>query len=98
VVKAAGLPAMRFHDLRHNCATLLLSAGVDPKSVATRLGHSNPAVLLTTYAHVLPSMDDNMAAVMGVFLSRGAANSSKAAVNPPTAAGELEAIPLRAVS
>lgn len=52
-VKAAGLPRIRLHDMRHTAATLLLQAGVPPVVVAGILGHS-PAVLLTTYAHALP--------------------------------------------
>jgi hypothetical protein len=49
---------MRFHDLRHNCATLLLSRGVHPKFVQVQLGHATIAITLDTYSHVLPSMGD----------------------------------------
>jgi len=56
LLKRAGLPAIRFHDLRHTSATLLLSQGVHPKVVQERLGHSQVSVTLDTYSHVLPTM------------------------------------------
>jgi integrase len=56
LLKSAGLPDIRFHDLRHTSATLLLSQGVHPKVVQERLGHSQISVTLDTYSHVLPTM------------------------------------------
>ncbi|HEX5106171.1 MAG TPA: site-specific integrase [Pirellulaceae bacterium] len=56
LLKRAGLPDIRFHDLRHTSATLLLSQGVHPKVVQERLGHSQISVTLDTYSHVLPTM------------------------------------------
>jgi integrase len=56
VLKRANLPDIRFHDLRHTSATLLLSQGVHPKVVQERLGHSQISVTLDTYSHVLPTM------------------------------------------
>jgi integrase len=53
---AAGLPPMRFHDLRHSAATLLLRQDVHPKVVAEMLGHSQISMTLDTYSHVLPDM------------------------------------------
>jgi integrase len=52
----AGLPAIRFHDLRHSSATMLLSMGVHPKIVQELLGHSQISMTLDTYSHVLPTM------------------------------------------
>ncbi len=53
----AGLPrTIRLYDLRHTCATLLLSAGVNPKVVSERLGHASVALTLDIYSHVLPGM------------------------------------------
>ena len=52
----AGLPPLRFHDLRHACATLLLLQGVHPKIVSEMLGHSSVAITLQAYSHVLPDM------------------------------------------
>ncbi|HJQ29680.1 MAG TPA: tyrosine-type recombinase/integrase [Rubrobacter sp.] len=55
---------MRFHDLRHTCATLLLGRGVHQKFVQELLGHATIAVTLDTYSHYLPSMGDQTAAAM----------------------------------
>ena len=57
----AGLPEMRFHDLRHTMATILLGADVHPKKVQERLGHSKIAITMDTYSHVLPSMHQDVA-------------------------------------
>lgn len=59
-----GLPEIRFHDLRHTCATLLLSKNVNPKIVSEMLGHSTIAITLDTYSHVLPNMRDQAAKAM----------------------------------
>lgn len=58
------LPNLRFHDLRHTAATLLLSANVHPKIVQEMLGHSTIALTLDTYSHVIPSMQDKAADTM----------------------------------
>ncbi len=64
LLRQADLPDIRFHDLRHTCATLLLSRGVHAKLVQELLGHSTIAVTLDTYSHVLPGMDDGLADTM----------------------------------
>jgi len=64
LLKQAGLPRIRFHDLRHTCATLLLSRGVHPKFVQELLGHATIAITLDTYSHVMPSMGDATAKAM----------------------------------
>ena len=56
LLKEAGLGYMRFHDLRHSAATILLIAGMHPKVVQERLGHSTIAMTMDIYSHVLPSM------------------------------------------
>jgi integrase len=61
LLKKAGLPAIRFHDLRHTCATLLLSKNVNPKIVSEMLGHANISITLDTYSHVLPNMQESAA-------------------------------------
>jgi integrase len=60
----AGLPDTRFHDLRHTCATLLLTKGVHPKIVSEMLGHSSIAITLDTYSHVIPGLEDVAALAM----------------------------------
>ena len=55
-VSRAGLPYIRFHDLRHTCATLLLTKGVHPKIVSEMLGHSSIAITLDTYSHVISGL------------------------------------------
>jgi integrase len=56
LVKKHGFPHVRFHDLRHAHATLMLLKGVHPKIVSERLGHASIGITLDTYSHVLPSM------------------------------------------
>lgn len=60
----AGLPRVRFHDLRHTAATLLLGQGVNPKIVSEMLGHSTVNITLDIYSHVLPDMQEDAAAAM----------------------------------
>ena len=55
------LKHIRFHDLRHSCATAMLEAGIDPKTVQNRLGHSDITMTLNIYAHCTPTMDRNAA-------------------------------------
>lgn len=67
-VADAGLPAMRFHDLRHLHATLGLAAGIHPLVMSQRLGHANVSITLDTYSHVIPQMDREAADVIGNML------------------------------
>ena len=62
--KKAGLPEIRFHDLRHTCATLLLGRPVHQKFVQELLGHATIAMTLDTYSHYLPSMGDHVVGAM----------------------------------
>jgi integrase len=64
LLERAGLPEIRFHDLRHTCATLLLGRGVHPKIVQELLGHATIAMTLDTYSHYLPSMGDQASGAM----------------------------------
>ncbi len=59
---------LRFHDLRHTCATLLLSEGVNAKVVSEMLGHASITITLNTYSHVLPDMQDSAADAMEAAL------------------------------
>jgi len=56
LLERAGLPDVRFHDLRHSVATILFAAGVDLKVISELLGHSSIAVTSDVYAHLLPDM------------------------------------------
>jgi integrase len=56
------VPMVRFHDLRHTNATMLLLQGIHPKVVSERLGHSRVEITLNTYSHVLPTMQKEAAA------------------------------------
>jgi integrase len=69
LLKQAGLPQLRFHDLRHTCATLLLSKNVNQKIVSEMLGHATIAITLDTYSHVLPTMQESAAKAMEDALS-----------------------------
>ena len=65
LLKRADLPAsIRLYDLRHTCATLLLSRNVHPKYVQELLGHASIALTLDTYSHVIPGMDGGTASAM----------------------------------
>jgi integrase len=61
LLERARLPKIRFHDLRHTCATLLLSENVHPKYVQELLGHATIAITLDTYSHVMPGMGSQTA-------------------------------------
>ena len=66
----AEVPRIRFHDLRHTAATLLLGQGVHPKIVSEMLGHSTIAITLDLYSHVTPTMQRDAAAVLDAVLRR----------------------------
>jgi integrase len=61
VLVAAGLPHIRFHDLRHSAATILLKMGINIKVVQEILGHSDIKMTLGIYSHVLPGMQEEAA-------------------------------------
>ena len=66
------LPSIRFHDLRHSNATALIQAGVNPRVVQQRLGHSDVNITLNTYTHVLPDMDVEAAAKLDSIILKKA--------------------------
>lgn len=68
LLQGAGLPNIRFHDLRHTAATLLLAQGVDPRTIMETLGHSQISLTLNTYSHVLPAMQRDAAERMNRLL------------------------------
>ncbi len=65
---AAGLPSIRFHDLRHTHASLLIAAGVHPKAMQARLGHSSITVTLDRYGHLMPSAFQGVGAKLDALL------------------------------
>lgn len=71
-LSTAGLPRMRFHDLRHAAATLMLAQGVPLKVIQTTLGHSTIMVTSSVYAHVLPELQQEAAAMMDRALRKPA--------------------------
>jgi len=64
LLRRTGLPDVRFHDLRHTCATLLLTKGVHPKIVSEMLGHSSVSITLDVYSLVIPGLGDDEAVAM----------------------------------
>lgn len=73
LLKRAKVPKIRFHDLRHTSASLLLAAGVHPKVVQERLGHAQVGITLDIYSHVVPTMGVEAAGKLdAVLANRGA--------------------------
>jgi integrase len=68
LLRRANLPNIRFHELRHTCATLLLSKNVHPKLVQELLGHASISTTLDTYSHVLCGMSRVVAVTMDNIL------------------------------
>jgi len=68
IAKAAGVPAIRLHDLRHTHASHLLMAGIKVKVVSERLGHASVSFTLDTYAHVMPGQQAEAAAAAAALL------------------------------
>jgi integrase len=81
LAEAAGLPRIRFHDIRHTYATLALQAGVPVKVVSERLGHKTTAITENLYLHVTPQMAEE-AALRVATLILGNAGSTRSVNNP----------------
>ena len=69
ILKNAGLPSIRFHDLRHTFATHALVGGVDAKTLSGILGHTNASFTLDTYTHVTGDMQKQAANIVGDFMA-----------------------------
>jgi integrase len=67
----AGLPRIRLHDLRHGFASMALRAGVHPKVVSDRLGHSEVGITLNIYSHVTPEVDRAASETVAALIARG---------------------------
>ena len=70
LIKAAGVKPIKFHGMRHTCATLMLQAGQPVQVVSERLGHAKVSMTLEVYAHVLPDMQSEAADALGALLQR----------------------------
>jgi integrase len=70
------VPTIRFHDLRHTHATLLIAAGVPAKVVAERLGHSRASFTIDSYQHVLPGMQADAAAIFADLVTESPSTGS----------------------
>lgn len=69
LLKQANLPAVRFHDLRHSAATLLLSLVVHPKVVQEMLGHTQMSMTMDIYSHVLPTMQQDAVSRLNTLIT-----------------------------
>jgi len=69
LLRSADLPDIRFHDLRHTAATLLLAQGIHPRVVMEILGHSQISLTMNTYSHVLPTLQHEAASKMDAILN-----------------------------
>ncbi|MBB5912181.1 integrase [Nocardia transvalensis] len=88
----AGLPEIRFYDLRHTYITGALAAGINPKVVSQRAGHADVTFTLKTYQHVLPGMDEDAAARAATHLlgaTPSAASETTDPQNIPESAGSV---------
>ena len=68
LLQRAGLPSIRFHDLRHTFATHALTSGVDAKTLSGILGHTNASFTLDTYTHVTSDMQKQACGIVGGFM------------------------------
>lgn len=71
----AGVPRIRFHDLRHSFATLSLEQGMDIKAVSHMLGHTDAGFTMNTYMHVTDNMQQSVADTMGTLLDSSVKDS-----------------------
>ena len=69
MVTRVGVGPLRFHDLRHTHASLLLARGVHPKIVSERLGHASISITLDTYSHVLPGLQEDAVRDLDAWLA-----------------------------
>jgi integrase len=83
--RAAGLPRIRLHDVRHSYATAALKAGISAKVISERLGHASVAFTLQTYGHVIPGMDRDAAATVADLILTSTQKGSGTTVPDPSA-------------
>jgi hypothetical protein len=85
--RAAGLPKIRLHDVRHSYATAALAAGVPAKVVSERLGHATIAITVDTYSHVLPGLDAQAAGTVARLILGEAEQEPARPVDNPLTSG-----------
>lgn len=68
---ASGLPKIRFHDLRHTAASLMLNHGIPVLIVSKRLGHSKPSITIDVYGHLIPGKQEEAASLMNNLMTEG---------------------------
>ena len=71
LLRRANLPDVRFYDLRHSCASLLVAQGVHPRVVMEILGHSTITLTMNTYSHVLPQAQRDAIGLIDTLLATG---------------------------
>ena len=71
LLKASDLPKIRFHDLRHTAASLMLNHGIPVLIVSKRLGHSKPSITIDVYSHLIPSQQAVAAQLMDNLMVDG---------------------------
>jgi len=82
IAKKAGLEGLRFHDLRHSFASLMLLKGVRPKVISEALGHSSVAFTMDTYSHIIEGMQSDAMALLDEVLPAGVNRNSVANLSP----------------
>jgi hypothetical protein len=83
--RAAELPRIRLHDVRHGYATAALAAGVPPKVISQRLGHATIAITMDTYSHVIPGLDEQAAETVARLILGDGEVIADLSVNKPLA-------------
>ena len=83
IQKRAGVPQIRFHDLRHSFATLSIEQGMDIKTISHMLGHTDAGFTMNTYMHVTDAMQQNVADTMGKLLTQKKDDHRKKVVDFP---------------
>ena len=71
LLKTSGLPKIRFHDLKHTAASLMLNHGIPVLIVSKRLGHSKPSITIDVYGHLIPSRQEEAAQLMDNLMFAG---------------------------
>ena len=82
MARQAGLEGLRFHDLRHTFASLMLLCGAKSKVISEALGHASVAFTMDTYSHIISGMQEDMMALLDEVLPSGVSKNSVAKMSP----------------